>query len=62
VMNYTDMVHMATMAEKGIRFASADFVSRKRLASTGAPPPLPSKRQSESSSAGSQGRMNTYSS
>lgn len=62
VTNYTDMVHTATMAEKGIRIAAADFVSRKRSASTGALPPPPFKRQSGSSSAGSQGRTSTYSS
>jgi hypothetical protein len=60
--DFTDMVHTATMAEKRIRVAAADFVSKKRLASTGAPLPPPSKRQSGSSSAGSQGRMSTYSS
>jgi hypothetical protein len=53
VTDYTDMVHTATMAEKGIGVAAADFVSRKRLASTGAPPPPPSKRQSGSNSVGS---------
>jgi hypothetical protein len=56
------MVHTATMAEKRIRIAAADFVSRKLSASTGAPLPPPPKRQFGSSSAGSQGRMSTYSS
>jgi hypothetical protein len=53
VTDYTDMVHTATMAEKGIQIAATYFISRKRSASTGAPLPPPPKRQFESSSAGS---------
>jgi hypothetical protein len=33
VTDYTDMVHTTTMAEKGIRIAAANFVSRKQSAS-----------------------------
>ncbi|XP_062173566.1 uncharacterized protein LOC133879031 [Alnus glutinosa] len=52
VTDYADMVHMATMVDKGIKNAIADFVNRKQSMSLGAPPSPPSKRHVTSSSAG----------
>jgi len=60
--NYTEMLHMTTMAEKGIRAAAADYITRKWSTSIGALPLPASNRQTTSSSAGSQGRRSTYSS
>jgi hypothetical protein len=39
------MVHIATMAEKGIRNAAADYVNRKWSMSIGALPPLPPSKR-----------------
>jgi len=59
VTDYADMVHMATMVEKGIKNAIADFVNRKQSMSLGAPPSPPSKRHATSSSAGPIGSRDT---
>jgi hypothetical protein len=59
VTDYADMVHIATMAEKGIKNEVADFVNKKRSMSSGAPPPPLSKRHATSSSAGPIGSKGT---
>jgi hypothetical protein len=61
ITDFYKMVHTATIVEKGICEAAADYVNRKRLMSMGAPPPPPlSKRHSMGgSSFGSFGKMNT---
>jgi hypothetical protein len=59
VTDYANMVHIATMAEKGIKNAVANFVNRKWSMSLGAPPPPPSKRHATSSSAGPIGSRGT---
>ncbi|XP_062152035.1 uncharacterized protein LOC133860441 [Alnus glutinosa] len=58
VTDYVDMVHTATMAEEGIREATAYYNNRKRSLSLGAPSspsPPPPKKQSFGSSSGSIG-------
>jgi hypothetical protein len=53
------MVHMATMIEKGIKAATANYFTRKRTRSAEtSSTPLP-KKQATSRHAGSQGRRNT---
>jgi hypothetical protein len=57
ITNYFKMVHIATIAEKCIREAFADYVNRMQSMSMGAsPPPPPSKRQSSGRSSGSSVR------
>jgi hypothetical protein len=52
VTDYADMVHIVTMADKGIKNVVVDFVNRKQSMSSRAPPLPPSKRHATSSSAG----------
>jgi hypothetical protein len=59
IINYFKMVHSATIVEKGIREAIANYVNRKWALFAGALPPPPSKRQSSRSSFRSFGRRNT---
>jgi hypothetical protein len=47
------MVHVATMAEMGIKTAAADYMSRKWPMSAGTSSTPPFKKQAASSSAGS---------
>jgi hypothetical protein len=57
---YFKMVHTATIVEKEIRKATADYINRKRPMSMGVPPPPPPlKRYSEGSSLESFGKRNT---
>jgi len=59
VTNYTEMVHIATMAEKGIKTAATDYINRKLSMSAGGLPPPRSKRHAAGSNAWSYGRKNT---
>jgi hypothetical protein len=59
VTDYLEMVHMATMTEKGIKAATAYHITRKRTRSAGTSSTPPPKKQATSSSVGSQGRRNT---
>jgi hypothetical protein len=60
VANYAEMVHTATMAEKGIRNTTVDYMNRKRSTSTGTLPPLPpSKKHATSSSTEPYARKGT---
>jgi len=54
------MVHVATMAEKRIKTAAAEYFSRKWSMPTGISSTPPIKKQATSSSLGSQGRNTTY--
>ncbi|XP_062144310.1 uncharacterized protein LOC133851756 isoform X3 [Alnus glutinosa] len=56
VADYSEMVHVATMAEIGIKTAPADSMSRKRSTSVGTSSAPPPKKQATSGSSGSQGR------
>jgi len=60
VADYSEMVHVATMAEIRIKTATVDYMSRKRpmFARTSSTPPF--KKQATSSSVGSQGRKSIY--
>jgi len=60
VADYSEMVHVATMAEKGIKTAAAEYFSRKRSMPTGTSSAPPIKKQATSSSSRSQGRNTTY--
>jgi hypothetical protein len=44
VIVYAEMVHVATIAEKGIQTAATDYVNRKQSMSAGTLPSPPSKR------------------
>jgi hypothetical protein len=52
VTDYTEMVHVATMAEKGIKTATVDYISRKRSMFAGTYSAPPSKKQPTRSSEG----------
>jgi hypothetical protein len=52
VTDYTEMVHVATMAKKGIKTTPANYISKKRSISVGTFSTPPSKRQATSSSTG----------
>jgi hypothetical protein len=56
VADYSEMVHIATMAEKGIKNAVVDNVNRKQSMSAGTLLSPLSKRHAASSSAGPYGR------
>lgn len=58
VTNYTEMVHVATMAEKGIREAAPDYMNRKWMKSAGSLPPLPPSKRHSASGSGSE-KMDT---
>jgi hypothetical protein len=58
VTDYTKMVHIATMADEGIKTAVANYINRKWSMYAGAFPPPPSKRHATGSSTGSYGRKN----
>jgi hypothetical protein len=53
--SYVEMVHTATMAEKGIREAAAKYASKKRTMSSGrfSSPPSPNRQSTGSSGSGS---------
>jgi hypothetical protein len=50
---------MASMIEKGIKAATEDYFTRKRIRSAGTSSTPPPKKQATSSSVGSYGRRNT---
>jgi hypothetical protein len=54
VTDYTEMVHVATMAEKGIREEAADYMNRKRMKFAESLPHLPPSKRHSSSGSGSE--------
>jgi hypothetical protein len=54
------MVHTATLVERGIREAAAEYASKKRTMSSGtfSPPPPPKRHSTSNSDSGSAGRRN----
>jgi hypothetical protein len=58
ITSYVEMVHTATLAERGIREAAAEYASKKRTMSSGtfSPPPPPKRHSTSNSDSGSTGR------